>query len=454
MNLLTARFCLYSHHTMNLKAPNFKWLMIVWILVGHTLVQLTGVIHYEFDPGIYWLPEYAFKDNFFQNVFHLHTNPPLLNIISGICYKIHLPFYIFCLATFILMQISGTLVFYNLLLKLKINYAPIFTFLFLGNPLHFVWFSFYYYPAFLFFMSILCLHVLYSDKSVVNKFNKIALILIGISMLRASYHPIWILVLLLSFRKLIPFNKMVPGLLLLIIPLFWYSKNYVQYGFWSGSSLFGQNISAHYPDHLRKEVSNFNSRGRYKLPFEYAGLYDENSPLIKKYEGDRLLNDPATLHNVRTIPISGGYKKETKENWNAKYSLLTIAYGTFSFLGSPAIDEYNNKSEKAYFWNNTYLIDWFDLPNIKIKSSGEGYSFIRLSIYTILYPLTIIIMLSKYRSLSFEIKFILHWVMITAFIYCTIDPNEAARMRYETEPLFYFLSILLLGNLISRRSAK
>ncbi|MFZ7113920.1 MAG: hypothetical protein ACO1G9_00980 [Bacteroidota bacterium] len=434
---------------MEMKPANFKWIMIFWITAGHLLVQTTGLIHYEFDPGIYWLPEYAFQENFFQNIFHLHTNPPLLNFIAGICYKIHLPFYIFCLASFMIMQIAGTFMFYNLLRKLKIGHAALFAFLLLGNPLHFIWFSFYYYPAVLFFLSIACLQILYSDKSVVNKFNLIALLFVVLSLLRASYHPLWILLLLMSFRKLIPFNKMIPGLLLLLIPLLWYSKNYVQYGFWSGSSLFGQNISAHYPDHLRKEINNFNSRGRYKLPFEYEGMYDENSELIKKFTGNKLLNDPATLHNVRTIPISKNYEKETRENWELKYSFLTIAYGTFSYFGSPAIDEYNNKSENAFFWNNSFLFDWFDLPNIKIKSSLGGYSFIRLSLYTLLYPVTIILMLSKYKSLTFEIKFILHWILITGFIYCTIDPNEAARMRYETEPLFYFLMVLVLSNFIT-----
>ncbi len=426
--------------------------MAVWIILGHILVQITGIIHYEFDPGIYWLPEYALKENFLYNIFHLHTNPPLLNFISGICSKTHLPFYTFCMLTFAVMQIAGATQFYNLLRKLKIQHAAIFSFLLFGNPLHFVWFSFYYYPAILFFLSIIGLKIIYSDFSPEKKFNWIALILVSISMIRASYHPVWIFFLLLSFRKLIPFRKMVPGLLLLLIPLFWYSKNYVQYGFWGGSSLFGQNISAHYPDHLRKEVNNFNSRGRYKLPGDYNGLFDENSNLIKKYNGDRLLNDPATLHNVRTVPISDGYARETKANWNFKYSLLTIAYGTFSYFGSPAIDEYNNKSEKAFFWNNTFLFDWFDLPNIKIKSSGEGYSFIRLSFYTLLYPLTILLMLSKYRTLTFEIKFILHWILITGIIYCTVDPNEAARMRYETEPLFYFLVILLVSNFTTKKS--
>ncbi len=431
---------------MDHKTDNFKWILAIWIIAGHILVQITGIIHYEFDPGIYWLPESSFRDNLLHDIFHLHTNPPLLNFIAGICYKIHLPFYFFCMTTFAIMQIAGAFAFYNVLIRLKIQYAPLFCFLLFANPLQFVWFSFYYYPAILFFLSVVILKIIYSDHSNENKFNKIALVFVCLSMIRASYHPVWIFFLLLSFRKLIPLKRMIPGLLLLLIPLSWYSKNYVQYGFWGGSSLFGQNISAHYPDHLRKEINNFNSRGRYKLPSEYAGLFDENLPLIKKYESDRLLNDPGSLHNVRTIPISKGYLEETKANWSFKYSLLTIAYGTFSFFGSPAIDEYNNKSEKALFWNNTLLFDWFDLPNIKIKSSGEGYSFIRLSLYTLFYPLTIIIMLSKYRSLSFEIKFILQWVLITGVIYCTIDPNEAARMRYETEPLFYFLVVLLISN--------
>lgn len=436
---------------MSITTKQFKWGIVIWILLGHLYIQLCHVIHYDFDSGIYWLPDYAFENNFLQNIFHLHTNPPLLNFISGLCYKIHLPIYTFCVITFPVMQIAGTIVFYNLLLKLKIKYAQLFTFLTFANPLHFIWYSFYYYPAIIFHICIICLHVLYSNKTDVTKFTKLAALFTFLCMLRASYHPIWVFVLLLSFRNLISFKKMLPGLFFLMIPLFWYSKNYVQYGFWGGSSLFGQNISAHYPDHLRKEINNFNSRGRYKLPFEYEGLYNDSSNLIRKYSSDKLLNDPFTLHNIRTIPISKGYQQETLDHWNLKYSLLTIAYGTFSFFGSPAIDEYNNKSESAFFWNHTILFDWFDLPNIKIKSSNGGNSFIRLSFYTIIYPIVLLLLLMNYRRLSFELKFILNWILITTLIYCTIDPNEAARMRYETEPLFYFLSILVISNLISGR---
>lgn len=431
---------------MNRKENNFIWFLILWILFGNLIVQYTGAIHYVFDPGIYWLPEYALKTNFIFNIYHLHTNPPLINLIAGIVYNLHIPLYIFCTISFAFMQVISTILFYKLLLKNKIPYAALFTMLTFGNPLHFIWFSFYYYPAIIFFISILSLHVLYSSNSPLIKFNKLALLFTILCLLRASYHPIWVFILLCSFRKNLSLRKMVPGFLLLLIPLFWYTKNYSQYGFWGSSSLFGQNISAHYPDNLRKKINNFNSHGRFKRPYEYEALHDLQSPLIERYKFDRLLNDSTTLHNIRTIPLSDAYKKETIANLDLKYSLLTIAYGTFSYFGSPAIDEYNNKSEKPFFWNNTFLIDWFDLPNIKKPSSNGGYSFIRLSWYTFIYPLTILVLLFNYRSLSFEIKFILKWILITGIIYCTIDPNEAARMRYELEPLFYFLiASLLIG---------
>lgn len=429
---------------MKSKEKLFKWILLSWILLGHVVVQLTGMIHYEFDSGIYWLPNYAFHDNFLLNIFHLHTNPPLLNFIAGICYKLNISFYGFCMTTFCAMQLWGGILFYNLLVSQKIKHPKLFTILTIGNPLHFIWFSFYYYPAIIFFLSIVSLSILFSARSDHNKFLLLCLIFTILCILRASYHPLWVLFLLLSFRKRISLRKMLPGLMLLLLPLLWYSKNLAVFGFWGGSSLFGQNISAHYPDHLRKEVNNFNSRGRYKLPFEYKGLYNENSSLIRHFEGDQLLNDPLTLHNVRTIPISDGYKKETIENFELSYSIKTIIYGTFSYFASPAIDEYNNKSEKVFFWNNTVLMDWFDLPNIKLKASNGGYSFIRLSLYTIIYPLVLLLYISKYRSLTFEIKFILNWILITTIIYCTIDPNEAARMRYETEPLFYLITILAL----------
>ena len=427
-----------------MKQPDkiFLFFLSLYILLGNVLVQYFHSVNFTFDSGIYWLPQYALRNNFLANVWHLHTNPPLLNIVYGIVTKAGLSFYTFCSVIFPLLQIAATLLFYQTLIVKEVKHAKLFTVLFFANPLHFIWFNFYYYPAIIFFFSALILFILFTKHDNNQKLLLLTLVFVIISMLRASYHPFWIALLILSFRKKVKTSKLLIALSLLLIPILWYTKNYTQYGFWGGSSLFGQNISAHYPDHLRNEIDNFNSRGRYKLVNNYQGLYNENDPLIQKYSTDELLNDTNTLHNVRTVLISKGYQKETEQYFNWKYSALTIAYGTFSFFGSPAIDEYNNKSEKPFTWNNSFLIDWFDLPNIKIHSSNGGYSFIRLSWYTIFYPITILFLLYNYRCLSFEIKFLLHWMIIVGVIYCTIDPNEASRMRYETEPVFYFLVVV------------
>jgi hypothetical protein len=419
----------------------FKIEFIAYILLGNVLVHLFNVVDFSFDPIIYWLPEYALKNNFLSNLWHLHTTPPLLNFIYGLVANCGISFYGFCSVLYPALQIITTLTFYNLLQAKKIKHAKLVTILLFANPLHFIWFNFFYYPAILFFLSTIILSLLFSDRSNEKKLLLITIVFVIMSMIRASYHPIWILLLLLSFYKRVNTSALLITLSLLLIPLTWYTKNYFQYGFWSGSSLFGQNISAHYPDHLRTEIDNFNSQGRYKAISRYNGLYNENDALITKYRDNQLLNDTNTLQNVRSIMIARGYQKETTSHFNLKYSLTTIAYGTFSYFGSPAIDEYNNKSEKALTWNDTFLFDWFDLPNIKIPASNGGYSTIRLSWYTLAYPLVILYLLFNYRKLSFEVKFLLHWMIITALIYCTIDPNEAARMRYETEVVYFFILI-------------
>lgn len=318
----------------------------------------------------------------------------------------------------------------------------------LANPLHFVWFNFYYYPALIFFCSAFILKTLFSSKTDLQKFNTLAIVLVTISMLRASYHPIWIFALLAVFKNILTLKQRLFGLLLLLIPFGWYTKNYFQYGFWSGSSLAGQNISAHYPHLLRNKIVNFNSHGRYVPVGDYDGLYKQNTLVIVKYSGDRLLNDSMTLHNVRTIPISKGYLQETIQHFDIRYSALTIVYGIFTYFGSPSIDEFNNTSEKSFFWENSLLMDWFDLPNHKVGSERTGYSVIRFSWATLIYPFIFLMLALRYRSLPFNFKIIFWWLFFVSIIYCSIDPNESARMRYEIEPLWWISSIYIIRRII------
>ena len=423
-----------------------KTLLVIWIHLGHLIVAVTGIVPFEFDSGVHWLPDYALSQNLLHNLWHLHTNPPLLNIWAGILTQLHLPLLLSNQIAFALLHVIAAICFFNFLSDRGIKNSALWSVILLANPLHFVWFDSFYYPAILFFLSVIVLRILYSERSDISKYYWLAFLFSIMAMTRASYHPAWIILLFIPFLKKIPLKNFIVGFSFFLIPLGWYTKNYVQYDFWGSSSISGQNMSAHYPDHLRKEVYNFNSHGRYKLVRHYDGLFDENDPVIQRYKGDRLLNDTLTLHNVRTVVISKKYLEETKKAWEWKYSLATIAYGTFTFFSSPTIDENRNKAQTTFNWNHTWLIDYFDLPNIRIHAKDGKYSEIRLSIYTFIYPFVLIFLLYNYRRLNFQEKFLLHWLLIITLIYCTVDPNEASRMRYETEPVFYFLSILCLTN--------
>lgn len=435
-----------------LKLTDFhiKALLVIWVIIGNLLVEISGIVPFEFDSGVYWLPDYALKENLAHNLWHLHTNPPMLNVWAGLLTQLHLPLLLSNQIAFTLLQIIAAIGFFNFLKERSIKNSALWSVILLANPLHFVWFNSFYYPALLFFLSVIVMRILYSDRSDTSKYFWLAFIFSMMAMTRASYHPIWIIALLLPFLKKISFKHFAIGFAFLLIPLGWYTKNYVQYGFWGSSSISGQNLSAHYPDHLRKEIKNCNSLGRYKLVRNYDGLFDENDPLIQRYKDDRLLNDTLTLHNVHTVVISKKYLKETKENFELKYSLATIAYGTFTFFSSPTIDENRNKALTTFNWNHTWLIDYFDLPNIRIHAKNGKYSEIRLAIYTFIYPLVLLFLLLNYRKLDFKEKFLFHWLMIVTLIYCTVDPNEASRMRYETEPVFYFLSLLVLGKITTK----
>lgn len=434
-----------------------KWfnLFVGYCIALHILYFLTEPFSFRFNPKWYFLPEYAYHESFWTNIWHIHNNPPLINILHGLIVQSKLPpeyAYAFIYPT---MHLISSYWMYQLIQKIKIRYPMFWLFLFMGNPVHIYWFHHYYYPALLFFFSTAILYILFiSSFKPPTKYILTVCILSLMSMTRASYHPFWIILILIPFLQIIPRNIWLKGLIPLLIPLGWYTKNYFQYGFWGSSSWFGQNISSHIaPDSIHQNP-DIGAIPRFSLPPAYKDFINENSPLIKKHSHIQFLNDTTTLHNVRIVLISQLYKESTLKHLSIKYSAATIAYGFFSYFGSPLCDDMYNKNNQFLQWNNSWLIDWFDLPNIHIYSADGKYSIIRLSSYLPLYVFSLIWLILHWKNQSPFIRFIILWLIIVSCIYCTIDPNESQRMRYETEPLFYFITLLTMKNIFLKTNSK
>lgn len=432
-----------------------KWfyVFLAYCIALHVLYFYTEPFSFRFNPKWYFLPEYAYHENFWTNIWHLHNNPPWVNILHGLIVKSGLPIYIVYAIIYSFLHLIASYWMYRVIQKINVPKPLFWLFLFMGNPVHIYWFHHYYYPALLFFFSSAILFIVFASSfKLSTKYILTVCILALLSMTRASYHPFWILFILIPWLLKIPRTMWVKGLIPLLIPLGWYTKNYVQYGFWGSSSWFGQNISSHIAPDRIQQSQDFIAIPRFSLPPAYKDFINENSPLIKKYSHIKFLNDTTTLHNIRIIQISKQYKEYTLNNLSIKYSAATIAYGFFSYFGSPLCDEMYNKKNQFFQWNNTWLVDWFDLPNIHIYSADGKYSILRLSWYLPMYIISLIWLLLHWKKQTPFTQFIILWLIIVSCIYCTIDPNESQRMRYETEPLFYFITLLTLKTQLSKKS--
>ncbi len=425
---------------------------VVYLVSLHLLFFITELFTYKFNSKWYFLPEYAYTENFWENIWLLHNNPPLVNIIHGIIIRSSLPVLIVYNLLYAALHLLSTYWMYKIIQKIKIPYPLLWLFIFMGNPLHVYWFHHFYYPALMFFFSAGILYLLFvCTWNISTKFIVLVCMLATMSMTRASYHPFWIALILLPFLQHIPRKTWMIGLIPLLIPIGWYTKNYVQYGFWGSSSWFGQNISGHIDPHRVHDKKDIATIPRFELPSTYRAFIHENDPLIQKYKHVRFLNDTNTLHNVRTVLISRLYLQSTLKNLSIKHSVANIGYGVFSYFGSPLCDEMYNRNNRFLQWNNTWLIDWFDLPNIHVYAENGNYSVIRLSWYLPLYVISLVFLTVNWKSQPPEVRFILLWLMTVTAIYCTLDPHESQRMRYETEPLFYWITLLTIKNLFLKK---
>ena len=83
------------------------------------------------------------------------------------------------------------------------------------------------------------------------------------------------------------------------------------------------------------------------------------------------------MNNVRYILISDYYLDSLKNNFDVKHSLKIILTGIPKYLNSPS--NYNTLKKLRNFW----MRDFFDLPDLSIKSSlaADGNIYFPFSMY-------------------------------------------------------------------------
>lgn len=224
---------------------------IIVFVSGLLIAGILGIHFSGFGLGSYWqlLDPALLKTDLLHSLLQLHSQPPLFNLFIGFVLK-YLPgwtfVFLFRCASFLLLFLL-TKILYELkvsnwiLIPLIVLFGLHPDFLVYGNYL------FYTLPSAL--LLLLAVYALLRFET--TRFRRFAhlfgLALLLCGLLRAVFHPVWIL--LVAIAAMVSLGREHRTLLLpaLILPFVllnaWYLKNYFLVGQYTGSSWLGMNLA-------------------------------------------------------------------------------------------------------------------------------------------------------------------------------------------------------------------
>jgi hypothetical protein len=422
----------------------FIFLTLLSILFLHLIIffiRKISLINIDWYIQVIHFP-YPDSD-FFRSVWYYHAEAPGISIINFIIRSVSGKYYEI-LFTLILAFLQGLSFFwfYSALKYTQVRFAKWISLVLFLNPLVFIYFKYPFYSTFLFVTSAAVLFVLFSDRNYMQKVLLLSFILGFNVFIRASWHIVFVFLILLPFWNKVPLKTVFISILILILPFGLYVKNYVLFQKFTASTKLGMNLARNHipPDAEKPSISKIPAFSDIKM---YEPYLDRKSPLLQKYQNIRILNDTVAnrLNNIRIIPVSDLYFKDVIKNFSIKYSVKSSMLGFFRILQSPARYYCFYPDMHIPDVSGIGMYDFFDLPDIPVKLFGVKFN-LPFSLYTIIYPLAWLLLLLFYSKMMFEEWVILIMTTFFTVAYMLIDNNEANRMRFEIEPFWYFLVVL------------
>jgi len=309
------------------------------------------------------------------------------------------------------------------------------------NPLWFIYFKYPFYSTFLFAIVAGWLFVHFCQPNKSKRLIQVALLLSLACLFRSSWHLFLITGFTLWYVYKTDLKAKLIALCFLLLPFSVYLKNYVLFGTFSGTTWSAMNWAN--GNHIPCK------EGVAAIPaFSPISSYYNALPALK-VTSSQFKDVPqlqgGNIHDARITEVNKAYKAKLDSCFNIKHNLsIWLKEGLFHYLESPA--EYSflykgnheGKVTQGIIKANFPITDVFDLPNYKrLGKSGKGLE-LNLSLYTIIYPLIIFILLWQIKQLSWGERFFLVVLLFYSGAYSFIDFIESNRMRVEIEPLWYF----------------
>lgn len=418
----------------------FAPVMAGLILAGHLGLFIAGVEVRGIDSYFQVMPSAFMAEDFWGGLLYFHAFPPLLSVIHWLMglvtggqpnlgYHLLLP----------LLHAGSSLLFYRILKETSLpplwrKAASLVIFL---NPLFFIYFLYPFYSAYLFCSSLVLLYALVVPMGRDRRFLMAAGVFSFNGLLRASYPPVLILLLLAPLVRGVRGRSLLLALLLVAAPLGVSVKNWVLFDAFAPSTWSGFNSWRHIPlgaetqfgsRFPRTDVESYRNSPIWPRVEQESEAYDHGHPILHT----------GNINDYRLIVPARIFMEDAIGQFDFRWSLEYGIVGIWRLLESPASETYNHLEQLRQQIEPAR--DLFDLPNYEVPYWGQ----IPISVYTVVYPLAVLFLLFRFHRLAFGTRYLLAFVMLYSFLYAGVDNEEAMRMRFELEPLFLFLTLGVL----------
>ena len=454
---------------------SYKKNKVIFILLAIFIITRIGYykigVRYDdstIDSFWQYLDLGLLKENLFESLFYLHSQPPFFNLILGITLKLFPESY--GGAFHFLYMLMGFLMYVFIfkmlrVCKFNITLALIFSSLFVIHPSVILYENFLFYTYPIIFLLIACSYNLM--KYLINK-DKSSLILfcMGIVILcyiRSLFHLIFPIIifgvlLFLEKDKMIYHYKLFLISIVLVLSLFF--KNWFIFDTFSSSSWLGLSLWKNYTYHdVLPESGSLENNYSFKnisyYPKEYQKV-PQNYTGIKSINDTHKGNQRVNFNFYGYINLSKDYKtlflNKIIEN-PTKYAKNIIK--SFGIYFKPVYDysflDDNRAKVNLMIEIYSYLNPLYALEKLFIGKDFyiKGIPLSKFLFTTLLFVAFVWIILKKkypteLKMFYFFVFFITSYIM---FVGNLIEIGENNRFRLLTSPMMYLCIIISINNI-------
>lgn len=479
------------------KKFSFRWLeykslipllgVLIVFVVSRVLYDRAG-IDFQGDTYLgYWQfidPELLYND-LWRSVFHLHSQPPLMNLFTGIVLQVFPAnheevFHILYFMIGIMLGISIYLL--GIFLRFPRWLSAIISAWFMVSPgtiLYEHWLMYAYPLTAALTLAGVCLYRFVRTKK--NYWGLLFFSLLGgIALTWSLFHLVWLFgaaalsFIFLGERK----NVILVALLSVLLVTGWYAKNLLLVGDFTASSWAGMNVAKiatfRTSEKERKQMVKSGELSKFALvlPFRNPQVYLKLLPETPR-TGIPVLDQPQTSlhsrnhHHLVYVKASHYYLRDAirfiRANPNAY--LRSIGQATYIYFHSASDFDLvtGNRARILAFdlwWNRIFYGQWESDETSIERNSDMSMKHVGWWIVTGFLVATVggVIFFWENRERLVEpenmlILFMVYNIFFVTLVGNSMDIGENNRFRFTVDPFILILLVFFLRNIISRANS-